>query len=1706
MKTLFRILILAAMVPTGAFAQTSAFTYQGTLNQSGAPANGSFEMQFLLFDADTGGNQIGNTAVLSSVPVAGGLFHVSLDFGANAFDGGARWLEIQLRTQGSPDPFVTLDPRQTVGATPYALYAMTPAGPAGATGPQGPQGVAGPAGLTWRGNWDGTDSYAANDAVQSGGSAWIALRANQNIQPIAGADWSLLAMKGDAGTTGVQGPQGIQGVQGSAGAKGDPGLTFRGPWNFLLVYQTDDAVGSGGSTWIALRANVGVVPTAGEDWALLAQIGDMGPAGPQGAAGPQGVQGAAGPQGAKGDTGDTGPTGPQGTAGLTWRGTWDSVTSYVANDAVLANGSAWVALRANSNVTPIAGLDWSLLAMKGDTGATGVQGPQGVAGPQGAQGATGLQGVKGDTGDTGPAGPQGPQGATGATGVQGPAGLVWRGAWDSGTSYVASDAVFANGSAWIALRANNNVMPVAGADWSLLAMKGDIGATGAQGPQGATGPQGAAGAQGAPGATGPQGVTGPQGAQGTTGPQGAKGDTGDAGQTGPQGPQGATGATGATGAQGPAGLTWRSDWNSGTLYEANDAVQSGGSAWIALRPNANVTPVAGALWSLLAMKGDTGATGAQGAQGPTGPQGPQGATGPQGAQGEKGDKGDTGDTGPQGPTGATGATGATGPQGPQGPAATTNNVLFITSDSDTSEVDSMLQLGVDNTPIITLLQNGNVGIGKTNPVSILDIGGTLTASAFSGSGASLTSINAAQLTGNIPVSAIANGSITATQLSSEALGSATVGAGSVGVNELDTSVGNSSTSLTITNPTPQTGEQFGGSAAAAGNNQILIGAPGENTGQPGAGSAYLYDSDGTLVRTFNNPGAAAMDSFGYSVAGVGTDRVLIGAPFDDTGAMDSGSVYLHGTDGALQQTLSNPSAAVSDSFGEAVAAVGTDRLLIGAPGDSTGALGAGSAYLYNLSGTLLQTINNPTPFDLEGFGKSVTGVGSDRIVIGAPEEGSSVPGAGAVYVYDLNGALLQTITNPAPVVTGGFGSLVVAAGNNQILIGAPLNDTLSVPGGGVAYLYDLNGTLVTAFTNPVPDSAAQFGTMAVALGTDSVLIGAPMADDDSDGSGVAYLFQTDGTHLITINNPSSAVASSFGVAAATIGTDKAFIAARGDDTGANDAGVGHVIRFVSNTLRDLVAGTVVDGAITSEKISGVLNVTSIPGLAASKITTGIFADDRISANIARSANVWSRSGNSGTTAGAHFLGTTDDEGLEFKVNSRRAFRLDPGPSGSSDNVNITGGNAANSITNGVDSSVIAGGGGSSTNANEIFESFSFIGGGYDNSIGNGNTNFLDHAYAVISGGFRNTTTGQYASVSGGLDNTVAGTAATIGGGDGNVASAHRSTVGGGEDNQAIANRATVAGGRANIANGIECTVAGGIGNRASNSWSFVGGGRTNLATGSRATIAGGQANTASGVISFIGGGRNNVASATDSTIAGGDSNIASGVDSAVGGGYENQATGGNSVVSGGHDNIASGSFSAIGGGQNNEATGTEAAIAGGDDNVASGANSSIGGGLRNTTGGRYSAIPGGYYGATTNQGQMSYATGRFAANGDAQTSLYVSRETTTGSGFVIVTDGGVTDILEGETWAFSSLIVGRSNDGKSGGYKIEGVIENVSGAVSLIGAPVTTVLGEDNASWDVSVAAGDGADAASDQLEFRVDGAGDNVRWVITIRISQVSY
>ncbi len=155
-----------------------------------------------------------------------------------------------------------------------------------------------------------------------------------------------------------------------------------------------------------------------------------------------------------------------------------------------------------------------------------------------------------------------------------------------------------------------------------------------------------------------------------------------------------------------------------------------------------------------------------------------------------------------------------------------------------------------------------------------------------------------------------------------------------------------------------------------------------------------------MLITFTNPTPAASDLFGLSVAALGSDRVLIGAPGDDTGATDAGTVYLFATNGTLLTTFTNPTSA-SASFGWSVAAVGADRVLIGAYHNDTGANNAGAAYLFSTNGTLLFTFTNPTPAANDEFAYSVVGLGTDRMVVGARYDSTVEDYSGAAYVFAM---------------------------------------------------------------------------------------------------------------------------------------------------------------------------------------------------------------------------------------------------------------------------------------------------------------------------------------------------------------------------------------------------------------------------------------------------------------------------------------------------------------------------------------------------------------------------------------------------------------------------------------------------------------------------------------------------------------------------------
>lgn len=104
-------------------AQSTAFSYQGHLNNNGAPVNGSYDLVFSLYATISNGLPTAGPITNLAVAVTNGVFDTTIDFGAGAFNGTYCWLDIALRTNGSAS-FTELAPRQAITTAPYSVMAV----------------------------------------------------------------------------------------------------------------------------------------------------------------------------------------------------------------------------------------------------------------------------------------------------------------------------------------------------------------------------------------------------------------------------------------------------------------------------------------------------------------------------------------------------------------------------------------------------------------------------------------------------------------------------------------------------------------------------------------------------------------------------------------------------------------------------------------------------------------------------------------------------------------------------------------------------------------------------------------------------------------------------------------------------------------------------------------------------------------------------------------------------------------------------------------------------------------------------------------------------------------------------------------------------------------------------------------------------------------------------------------------------------------------------------------------------------------------------------------------------------------------------------------------------------------------------------------------------------------------------------------------
>jgi len=238
-----------------------------------------------------------------------------------------------------------------------------------------------------------------------------------------------------------------------------------------------------------------------------------------------------------------------------------------------------------------------------------------------------------------------------------------------------------------------------------------------------------------------------------------------------------------------------------------------------------------------------------------------------------------------------------------------------------------------------------------------------------------------------------------------------------------------------------------------------------------------------------------------------------------------------------------------------------------------------------------------------------------------------------------------------------------------------------------------------------------------------------------------------------------------------------------------DAEVADALTLSGGTINNSPIGatTASTGKFTTLE-TGTLKVTTGAGTAGRVLTSDVDGNATWQA-AGGGGSGWGLTGNTGTTPGTDFIGTTDaaNESVVFKVFGEQALKFthsgNPG-----ETPNLIGGHVGNKVAAGVFGATI-GGGGASGVPNSVTGDFGTVSGGLVNTA---------YAGSTVAGGAGNTASGEYSTVAGGMSNTASNDSSTVAGGRSNTASGYASTVAGGQSNTAAGPYSFAAGLQAKI--------------------------------------------------------------------------------------------------------------------------------------------------------------------------------------------------------------------------------------------------------------------------------------------------------------------
>lgn len=297
----------------------------------------------------------------------------------------------------------------------------------------------------------------------------------------------------------------------------------------------------------------------------------------------------------------------------------------------------------------------------------------------------------------------------------------------------------------------------------------------------------------------------------------------------------------------------------------------------------------------------------------------------------------------------------------------------------------------------------------------------------------------------------------------------------------------------IVDPTGMNDDAFG-TAVAIDGAYTFVGAP-FTDGIRGSVFVHRREGDGfSPVGTLAEPTPSTGTAFGNRIAAHG-GRVLVATPGRTDGPGRRGVVHvfeLEGADFVHRQVLRIPEGVADDSlfgrFGAAVA-IHDDVAVVASTATHR-------AYVYEYAAgtwTHVATLGGAAEHVERQYGRSVA-IADGVIFVGAPAGQAPEPEDGRVYVYTRTSTTwTQAYRFSSENAVAGEYGYALATDGTRLVVGAPTVASGGVSGAGAAFVYDLDGSQVLTgqqLTAISPSSDLRFGTV-VAIDVTWIAVAGP---------------------------------------------------------------------------------------------------------------------------------------------------------------------------------------------------------------------------------------------------------------------------------------------------------------------------------------------------------------------------------------------------------------------------------------------------------------------------------------------------------------------------------------------------------------------------------------------------------------------------------------